>query len=69
MLCKRYKRFKEHYKIIRSSDEKGDAPETTLQFLLSQWPLGYKHSKSMWNCAYWAWKNSGTHNPDGSYLT
>ena len=43
-------------------------PLTFKEFILSQYPLGWRHSRSMWNCIIWAWHNSKTHNVDGTYL-
>ena len=45
-----------------------DDPLSFVEFIFSQYPLGMRHSRSMWNCIVWAWANSITHNIDGSYL-
>ena len=43
-------------------------PLSFKEFIFSQYPLGWRHSRSMWNCIIWAWHNSKTHNIDGTYL-
>ena len=45
-----------------------DDPLSLTEFIFSQYPLGMRHSRSMWNCIVWSWANSKTHNVDGSYL-
>lgn len=54
---------------MRSSDiNLIDDPLSLTEFIFSQYPLGMRHSRSMWNCIVWSWANSKTHNVDGSYL-
>jgi len=64
----RFQLFKGHYNNCRTSTEKPDGSLTFIEFILSQKPLGWKHSKSIWNCFWWSLSNSKTHNIDGTYL-
>lgn len=69
MSLTRFKRFIGHYKKMRESEiNRIDDPLSFVEFIFSQYPLGMRHSRSMWNCIVWAWANSKTHNVDGTYL-
>ena len=62
-------RFIGHYKKLRTDENnRPDDPLSFAEFILSQYPLGARHSRSVWNCCIWAYANSKTHNVDGSYL-
>ena len=64
----RLNRFIGHYRKLREKRSESNS-KTFLEVLLSQVPLGLYHpSYSMWNCAIWAWSNSGTHKVNGEYL-
>ena len=55
-------------KLRRDMNNRPDDPLSFAEFILSQYPLGARHSRSIWNCLIWAYANSKTHNVDGSYL-
>ena len=64
----RLNRFIGHYRKLREKRSESNS-KTFLEVLLSQVPLGAYHpSYSIWNCAIWAWSNSGTHKVNGEYL-
>ena len=52
----RFKLFVGHWKILREDAKKYPQP----------WWVG--GSYNLWNCFWWAWSNSGTHDLNGEYL-
>ena len=65
-MTSRYQLFIGHYKLLREKHK----PTSIVRTLFSAYPSGFHHpTYSMWNCAIWAWSNSGTHNLDGTYLS
>ena len=68
----RFSLFIGHYKLLRGKRTEKSPTHT----LFTQLPFAacnvyattsYHPSYSMWNCMFWAWSNSKTHNLDGSY--
>lgn len=60
-LKKRYNNFKLEYVHLRA--------EGVRLYGADQSTLAYYGRYNKWNCFWWAFSNSGTHNPDGSYFT
>ena len=52
----RFKLFVGHWKLLREDAKKDPMP----------WWDGCSYN--MWNCFWWAWSNSGTHDLNGEYL-